>query len=424
MKKGIIVEHKKRHTIVMDQNGLFHKAMPLKNKEIGMEVNFEEKNSTWFETWGLLPLNRWKLASMVLACLLILSPFYITTGENKVYAIVSMDINPSVNITIDNEYQVLSMKAVNPDAQMILDKLETEDMSLQSVSEKIIELSKYEYEIEKEHPILMAVSYLNEDNADTEMLRDIYDYYHEQNYNIAIYEVSSDIRDQAEEQSVSMNAITANIMEQEEQVAAMQVTNLEQKDDSDTSTLDENELEIIQDFYNEKDDTVEEEDSVPEQPPSSNEAEVEPEEGEEESKNDSPLPAQANERAKENIQKHQDRANEMKQKLQEKLPQKASQNAVEKKMKKNKGKNPKNNNKNKSQENPGQAKQKKQQHVKEKKENNSAKNNRKKKQNHPIPKKDISEKVKQKIENGIKKDKNKSSKAIKNNIPGMQKKKN
>ncbi|MGN8644734.1 anti-sigma-I factor RsgI family protein [Gracilibacillus sp. HCP3S3_G5_1] len=248
MKKGIIVEHKLRYTIVMDKDGVFHKAIPMKEKEIGMETFYRLKESFWqsffiFFKGALM----WKIIPMVLMCLLLLSPLYIWVSDNKAYAVVSIDINPSLNITIDEKYHVLDIDPINDDAEKLMDNLEVKNHTITSLTDKIIEIVSTESEQkEADHPILMAVSYYNE-QQDKHIEDELVNYYQQLGYQVAIYEVSEEFRKIAETEHTSMNELTAqalnkNIGVDEKQLSSDNVL--------PQLSLNNKDRELIVNFYN------------------------------------------------------------------------------------------------------------------------------------------------------------------------------
>ncbi len=246
MKKGIIVEHYKRYTIVMDKDGLFHKASPVKEKEIGMETYFQPEEKRWFHSLFSDHKSQWKIATMILICLLFLSPLYIWLAEEKAYAVVHIDINPSFDVMIDADYRVLKIEGINEDAKKIVESLEVKGHKLTTLTDEIIEFADDDRG-NRERPLLMAVSYFQDQNDDQQFEEDINNYYQELGYEVAIYQVPEELRNQADNEHVSMNQLTAQQIRNKNDSEKM---NSSSDDISPSSSLDDEEKELINNYYN------------------------------------------------------------------------------------------------------------------------------------------------------------------------------
>ncbi|SHM50031.1 anti-sigma-I factor RsgI family protein [Gracilibacillus kekensis] len=296
MKKGIIVEHNRRYTIVMDKYGMFHKAIPIKEKEIGMETYYQPKKKSWFLSFFFINGPKWKIAPMILICLLLISPLYIWIAQDEeAYAVVNIDINPSIKIMIDEDYQVLETEAMNKDADKLLKDIDIRDHTITSLTDQLIELSQTELGLKKGRPVLMAVSYYNQ-VADHKFEEKLDQHYQQLGYKVAIYEVTEELRAQAETDHVSMNQLTA---EQIKNTNNSEVTNLTSEDNGTSSSLDQEEKELIQNYYS-KDEEEKDETSVNEKESGSSESIKDPK----------VLPVQANERAKEKAVIHDKKKNQ------------------------------------------------------------------------------------------------------------------
>ncbi|SFL41653.1 hypothetical protein SAMN04487943_101443 [Gracilibacillus orientalis] len=305
MKKGIIVEHTSRYTIVMDKNGVFHRAVPMKEKEIGTETFYQQKKSVLQSFFNFFKGSiTWKLVPMVLICLLLLSPLYIWLAGNKAYAVVSIDINPSLNITIDEQYQVLDVEPMNDDAEQLMDNLEVKNRTITSLTDEIIDKVTVNTEAEADRPVLMAVSYYDENNQDHHFEDELGSYYQQLGYQVAIYEVSKELRAQAETDHVSMNELTAQSLEES---LGSEVKQISTENDTLETSLDTEERELIENFYNHNEQEQEEEVNQEEIEIDETEQEENLEDIEENNQGESKketndpaiLPANASERAKE-----------------------------------------------------------------------------------------------------------------------------
>ncbi|MFC4386775.1 hypothetical protein ACFOZ1_03020 [Gracilibacillus marinus] len=257
MKKGIIVEQKRRYTIVMDRTGMFHKAKKLHAHEVGEEVGYEILAGRYDVFFLFFKRHQMKFVTMVALCLLIFTPFYIWSEDEETFAIVSMDINPSINITIDQSFDVLEILPMNKDAIKIVNQLQLDNRTLPELSEEIIELARRDFQIEEDAPILMAVSYVgdNSNSEQTVVVTELESFFLKKSYDVAIYEVPDEIREQAEEEQVSLNAVAANELDENSPSFSKKGTESAEA----LPELDEEERELIYHFYHEEDTSNQEE---------------------------------------------------------------------------------------------------------------------------------------------------------------------
>jgi len=124
MGKGIIMETRGNKAVVLTPEGEFRKV-PVSGKEyqIGQEIEFRFNRTASFYKWGAI--------AAVLA-LVILIPFifnFIQIGD-RAYAYVQMDINPSVEFTINKYSKIIDTRGLNSEGQEMLEgsKLKGKDL--------------------------------------------------------------------------------------------------------------------------------------------------------------------------------------------------------------------------------------------------------------------------------------------------------
>lgn len=204
MKKGLIVEHHRRYTIVLAKNGVFYKAKPMHDKQVGEDVLFEEYSAN---KRSFIHFRRIAMIPIAALFILLLSPLYLWLANDKVYAVISIDINPSLNVKVDRNYQVVDVKANNKDGQRVLEALDMKGKSLEETTNRILLYVKDAFAIEEDAPVLVAVSYLDEEKESNSVV----DVLHQQIEKVGlvgtVYQAAEEWRIQAEEQEVSMNVI-------------------------------------------------------------------------------------------------------------------------------------------------------------------------------------------------------------------------
>ncbi|MGD6890920.1 anti-sigma factor domain-containing protein [Bacillus mobilis] len=141
MNKGIVMDIKKHSVVVLTPNGEF---ITCKRKGdscvIGEEISFEEQEqraSRFSIPYFLKP------ASLLIACFLCALLFFYNQPEEKVFAYVSVDINPSLEVSVTKDLRVIGLQACNDDGRRILKELKQwENKQLQDVIRTIIKQSQ------------------------------------------------------------------------------------------------------------------------------------------------------------------------------------------------------------------------------------------------------------------------------------------
>ncbi|MFZ5825578.1 MAG: anti-sigma factor domain-containing protein [Bacillota bacterium] len=116
MGKGILLEVEGRTGVVLTPKGEF-KRVPLPRRgafDVGDEVDYEEKNGL---RWG------W-VAAAAAVLLMLLSPFgYQTYTLAQPAALVLIDINPSIELTVNGKQQVIGARGLNADGEAVLEAI-------------------------------------------------------------------------------------------------------------------------------------------------------------------------------------------------------------------------------------------------------------------------------------------------------------
>ncbi|MFC7373237.1 anti-sigma factor domain-containing protein [Fictibacillus iocasae] len=167
MSKAIIVELNKHHAIVLAEGGSFIKV---KRKSdywtVGQEIDSE---SLVTASRPILPLFSWKagFAGAAAVLLLFFQFFYPFTGE-QVYASVSMDMEPSIELEINKDLQVINMIAYNTQGEEVLRSLKNwEDKKIAYVTKEIFEISSKSGFV-KPHQEVLITTTITEDISYTE----------------------------------------------------------------------------------------------------------------------------------------------------------------------------------------------------------------------------------------------------------------
>jgi hypothetical protein len=137
--KGVLLELQGRQAVVLTPQGEFIRVpAPGGSLEIGDEIEFAETRSTPWAKWGLVAA-----AAVVL---LVAPAGYQTYALAQPVAIVTVDINPSVQLTLNKKDQVLKVDALNQDGSLVLNGLE---YRRQPVGEVVAEIAAKAVEVQK-----------------------------------------------------------------------------------------------------------------------------------------------------------------------------------------------------------------------------------------------------------------------------------
>ncbi|PRO40942.1 anti-sigma factor domain-containing protein [Bacillus sp. LLTC93] len=137
MRRGIIVEKNKKYVTLLTPDGQFLRTKyEQQDYEIGQEVTFpnesrlERKRAGFFDLLRLRPLNAGILS--IAAIIVVIFTMMPSFSSQKAYAYMTIDINPSFELKLDHNYQVIGVTPLNKDAKQVLASmkdLEKNDMT-------------------------------------------------------------------------------------------------------------------------------------------------------------------------------------------------------------------------------------------------------------------------------------------------------
>ncbi|MFS0752282.1 hypothetical protein [Oceanobacillus sp. 1P07AA] len=238
MKKGIVMERHRKYTILMTKDGSFVKGRVLSNQsEIGEEVVFRPIGNRQV----MLRKHRgipWKVSLLAAAILLVVLPMYFLSHGEKTFAYVTVDINPSIEMQVDEEFEVQTIEAINDDGEEIIKSLnEYEHHSIEEVIREII-IESEDQGFASERNMVVGISYLGEEISNS-VPNHLQNYLSTlQDWRIATLVIPKEIRELAEEEETSMNEMMATHMNDNEEMI-------------EGEALDSDDKAIINSFFNE-----------------------------------------------------------------------------------------------------------------------------------------------------------------------------
>ncbi|WP_272950321.1 anti-sigma-I factor RsgI family protein [Bacillus mycoides] len=155
MNKGIVMDIKKHSVVVLTPNGEF---ITFKRKVdsymIGEEISFneQEQRAPRFSIPSFL-----KPASLLVTCFLCVLLFFYNQPEEKVFAYVSVDINPSLEVSVTKDLRVIDLRACNDDGRRILKEMKRwENKHLQDVIRTIIKQSQEDKYLTNDKQVMLT----------------------------------------------------------------------------------------------------------------------------------------------------------------------------------------------------------------------------------------------------------------------------
>ncbi|GIO25646.1 anti-sigma factor domain-containing protein [Ornithinibacillus bavariensis] len=256
MKKGIVMERHQKYMVVLTPDGSFEKAATIKGVDIGFEVIYEpiiEKTST-----SVFQRNFFSIRTAALACIILIAllPLYFITNKNEAYAYVDIDINPSIELEISDNFKVADVKALNEDALRLLQKVKgLKGKKVEEAIDEIIHLSEENGYTNTAKNVLVGVHYVDKADAGNPLITKIHDHFSKKNteWQVVTLEIPDEVRMKAEKAKQSMNEVLAKQVD---------------TDKKDKQVLTEDEKEVLQSFYNRKNSlgTSKEKDTADEKP--------------------------------------------------------------------------------------------------------------------------------------------------------------
>jgi hypothetical protein len=234
MKKGVILEVKDRYVTLLTPDGEFMRTRKLQQDyQIGEELYFypmetEEGNRANVLTSLRGMKGRLILLSLVMFLAVVLFPIY---ESRPAYAYMSIDVNPSIELGLNDELQVISMEAFNQEGEEILDKMTDwkQERAVVVATQILNELEGMGY-LNQEKEVL--ISTVNSNNTST---------------NVELEEAVKEIQEVTDEEELVVTVVTATPEERENAVkqgitAGVYKQKQEpQKEKEETSTIGDNE---------------------------------------------------------------------------------------------------------------------------------------------------------------------------------------
>jgi hypothetical protein len=177
---------------------------------IGEEIDFspEESNEKKkFLDFSAINTFKGKMILTTAAAIFLISSFTILPlyQNNKVYAYMSIDINPSIELGINSDFEVIELNAYNDDGEKVLAEIghwENEEVEI-VVSEIMFEIKDQGY-MKKNDALVISTVYVQEDMTENnlrleEEVKSIKDTINQDDVNLTLIEGTLEEREKAKE---------------------------------------------------------------------------------------------------------------------------------------------------------------------------------------------------------------------------------
>ncbi|MGM0826929.1 MAG: anti-sigma factor domain-containing protein [Bacillota bacterium] len=217
MKKGIIMEIKRDILVMMTPEGEFltGRKQPNQKYAIGEEIPFfpmhnEPASSKRFVKWN------WKVSTALLTSIIVILTLFSSAflQSNQAYAYVSVDINPSMELTLNKKQQVIEITPYNHDAKVLIKELGNwEELDVSEVTEKIFLLCEELGYLNDNQNVLITSSFLEDTNSEsedeliTEINQFAEEYSTDHNMNITVKETSQEMRKEASNKGMTAGSL-------------------------------------------------------------------------------------------------------------------------------------------------------------------------------------------------------------------------
>lgn len=166
MNKGMIMEVKKNYAIALNDEGIMDKILFKQNMEVGQKIFYFEDDVVKATANKAHRYNNFiKSLGSIAALFLLVFTFFNTMRYEQAYAVVSLDINPSIQIEADSNQQIIKVEGVNIDGKNI-DFSDIKDISLNDGIDKIKEKLIAKNYLDTNREVLVGYAFIeNGDNS-------------------------------------------------------------------------------------------------------------------------------------------------------------------------------------------------------------------------------------------------------------------
>lgn len=175
---------------------------------IGQEITYSEQSET--AKSYKRPFLQVAVATIMILTIFFTYSFY-QRNPDYAFAYVALDINPSLNIEIDENLKVLDIEPFNSDGEIIKDLLrDWEYQNLESVTKMIFDYSKQQGFLKNEGEVFISIAFLHEYQEQNQLLKkeiekQIDNISTEKELSINSFEITKEIHEHAKKEKTTPN---------------------------------------------------------------------------------------------------------------------------------------------------------------------------------------------------------------------------
>ncbi|HYK74577.1 MAG TPA: anti-sigma factor domain-containing protein [Pseudoneobacillus sp.] len=217
MKKGIVMEIDRRFLTLLTPEGEFLKARKEKQEYIiGQEIDFfpinvvQKKSSLFYQLPGKA------IAAAVFAITVASASLLPIYGNDDVYAYMSIDVNPSIELAVNEDLEVVSLEAYNPEGKQVISEInDWKKKDVSEVTTQIIEEIKEQGYFEKHDKVVISTVYENKKQDEIEKkLEDdieiIEEKVEKENLQLTVVHGTKEEREKAHKQGITTGKLKEN----------------------------------------------------------------------------------------------------------------------------------------------------------------------------------------------------------------------
>ncbi|MFD4815483.1 anti-sigma factor domain-containing protein [Peribacillus butanolivorans] len=166
MKKGVILSINKRFVTLLTPEGEFLKTKRQERTyEVGEEITFSPFKPKVTLSFSSFHLSFKKKAVLsVAAALLILFSILPSYSSEHVSAYMTIDVNPSIELEMNDQLEVLKLTGLNEDGKLVIDKLTNwKGKEIKTVTNRIVETTKQLGYLKGNKQIVVSTTLLDKD---------------------------------------------------------------------------------------------------------------------------------------------------------------------------------------------------------------------------------------------------------------------
>ena len=208
MKKGVVLSVHKFSITLLTPDGEFDKSRRLhSNYQIGEEIYYQPVENLW-KSFLNFSGNKTAVIGAVVTCIMVLS-LIIPQFSTQVSAYMTIDVNPSIELGLDDELKVVELRGINADGKRVISQIyDWKNQDVSNIAEKIVLKTKeLGYITDATKKIIVSKTLIEQDkNLDKKLNQEIKGLTNEisvDNTEVELINATENDRNKAKQQGIS-----------------------------------------------------------------------------------------------------------------------------------------------------------------------------------------------------------------------------